>query len=148
MIFRRSWAIALVAALVLSLAGNLFVAGMVAGGRLAEGEAPHGSLIDRAISRFSQNLPPDGQQAVRAAFVAHQTQIMDQVHKLREARRAVSKLIQAPSIDRTALEAALAHLRDETAATQNLFHQVLVEATVAMPASDRAGWWPPVMGKL
>ena len=148
MILRRSWAIGLLAALVLSLAANLFVAGLVAGGRFAEDEPPRGSLIDRAISRFSQNLPPDGQQAVRAAFVAHQAQILDEVHKLREARRTVSKLIQAPTIDKAALEQALAHLRDETAATQNVFHQALVDATVAMPAGVRAGWWPPVMGKL
>ncbi len=146
---RRSWAVAILAALVLSLAGNLFVAGLVVGGRLAEGERPpQGSLIDRAISRFSQNLPPDGQQAVRAAFMAHQAQIMDQVHQLRDARRSVSKLIKAPKLDRGALEQALAHLRDETAATQNVFHQVLVEAAVAMPAGIRTSWWPPVMGKL
>ena len=148
MILRRSWAIALLAALLLSLAGNLFVAGLVVGGRLAEEEPPLGSLIDRAVSRFSQNLPPDGQEAVRAAFVAHQAQIEDQIHRLRVARRTVSKLIQAPVIDKAALEQALAHLRDETAATQNVFHQALVEATIAMPASARAGWWPPVMGKL
>jgi uncharacterized membrane protein len=147
-IFRRSWAIAFLAVLVLSLAGNLFVAGLVAGGRLGRDEPPQGSLIDRAVSRFSQDLPPEGKQAVRAAFVAHRTQIMDQIHKLRDARRTVSKLIQAPTIDKAALEQSLAHLRDETAAAQNIFHQVLEEATLAMPASVRAGWWPPIMGKL
>ncbi len=148
MILRRSWAIALFGFLVLSLATNLFVAGLVAGGKLAEDEPPQGSLIDRAVSRLSQNLPPEGLQAVRSAVNARKAQLLDQVHKLREARRSVSKLIQAPTLDKAALEQALAHLRDETSATQNVFHQAIVDAAVAMPPGVREGWWPPIMGKL
>jgi uncharacterized membrane protein len=146
----RPWLAVLGGLLVLSLAANLFVAGIWLGRSWAVVEAtsgPAATLPPRdAMARFVATLPPEARAPVTRAFGERRAELRERTRELREARREVLALIQAAELDTAALDTALGRLRAATTALQTVVHGAFVEAAPAIPADARAGWRPRALG--
>ena len=122
----RSWKVVLVASLVL----NVFLLGAIVGGAyqwFAERGAHAPVLAQQRALRFAaQTLSAERQQAFIDGLKTARREGRQFAREGREGRREVLRLLAAPQLDRTALDAALARTR---AADTNL--RALVERSVA-----------------
>ena len=139
MIIRGKWAIALLTALLLSVAANLFLGGLFAGGALYQARQP-GPV--RAIAAFVQKLPEAARPVVRDAFLSRRSELRERFVAVAAARREVGRILAEEELDRARLDAAFVEVRARTAAMQALLHEVLAEAIAELPPEVRAEWQP------
>lgn len=116
--------ISLVALLLLSLAGNLFFAGLVAGRALSP---------DKRIERFMERdrelrarIPDEDRQKLRKMMQENLPQMKQAKSGFDEARRAVHRAISADPLD----EAALREAVDNMLSVQNDMHKALADSVV------------------
>ena len=133
---RRGWTrLLLVASLVL----NLFLVGLLAGGRLAHG--PIGGFNPAAgpgfVPHLVRSLPPAARDLAQERFADRRTEIRRQVVELRRQHRAIYRALTAERFDRAALEAALAEMRGQVADLQASIHRAMVEVADQLDAEDR-----------
>ena len=133
---RRGWTWGL---LVASLVLNLFLVGLLAGGRLAQG--PVGGFNPAAgpgfVPHLVRSLPPAARELAEARFVDRRPAIRGQVVELRRRHRAIYQALTAERFDRAALEQALAALRGEVGDLQASIHQALVDVADQLDAEQR-----------
>ncbi|MET4699632.1 putative membrane protein [Constrictibacter sp. MBR-5] len=138
----RFWVVGGVAAIVLLLAGNLFMAGTLLGhGLFARGgEAP-----EAPITRFLRTVPTEARPVLRAVFLDHREDLRARFGDLVSARRRMTDLLAAPQVDDAATAEAMSDLRAATAELQAVLHEVLLDAARRLPPDVRAEWWsqPP-----
>ena len=139
MIIRGKWAIALLAALLLSVAANLFLGGLFAGGALYQTRQP-GPV--RAMAAFVEGLPEAARPVVRDAFLERRAELRDRITAIAAARREVGRIMAEEELDRARLDAAFGEVRARTEATQALLHEILAGALVDLPPEVRAQWQP------
>ena len=135
MSLRGRWAVAVLVALVLSLAGNLFAAGFLAG-RGLRGPVPSHAYLQG----FLASVPAAARPLVRQALRDHRPAVRARLDALRDARGTAFAALRAPQVDEAALAAALARVRETTTAAQLLVDQVLTQTASRLPAEQRAGW--------
>ena len=139
MIIRGKWAIALLTALLLSVAANLFLGGLFAGGALYQTRQP-GPV--RAMASFVESLPEAARPVVRDAFLDRRADLRERFAAIAAARREVGRIVSEEELDRARLDAALGEVRARTMAMQALLHEILAGAMADLPPEVRAQWQP------
>ena len=84
-----------------------------------------------------QVLPEERRVVVDALLEEHRQAIRGSVGDVFEARRRVHALMTADTIDRAALEAAFADLRDRDAEAATVVQAMLTELAVELTPEDR-----------
>lgn len=133
---RRRW---LGAALVASLAINLFLVGLLAGGWLAQ--RPDAAFNPAAGPGFMphmiRSLPPQAREAAIERFAERRGALRSQMLELRQARRAVYQALTAEEFDRGTLEVALTDLRRQAFDLQAGLHAGIVAVAGELADEDR-----------
>ncbi len=148
--------IALIVALVVSVAVNLLILGTIIGHRAAMGgqagaarmhaggfEGPRdrdGFTPLGPLDRAFRTVPEEMRPQIRERLEADRSEIGAQLARVREARNAVSKALGARPFDRAAADAALAALRAEINTSQKRLHDAV---TASMAAAEAEGRLPP-----
>jgi len=98
----------LVPALALSLAVNVFIAGVVLGKRINPPRPSPGGVpaVDFNMKRFGQHLTRDERQKVRKVLRAQRGVMVERYQLVKESERRIKDLVSAPQVDREALMAA------------------------------------------
>jgi uncharacterized membrane protein len=123
-------------ALVISVAINLAVAGLVAGAWLGGG--PRRAMMhDLSFGPFSDALSPEDRRALRSAFFKR----AGEFRKAREAARAefdaLLAALRSEPLDPVALDAALTAIETRNAERLALGRDLIEERFVEMTAEDR-----------
>jgi Spy/CpxP family protein refolding chaperone len=127
-------------ALALSLSANLFVAGFFVArafyrGSLHHHPGFHGPFLGPQAMMHDQRGPLA--DAIRGAMKRHGDAFRVQRAQLRDARRAVHAAMTAEPYDAQALGRALSQLRDKTAESQRLMHDVVLELAGTLGPEQR-----------
>ncbi|MBF0399496.1 MAG: periplasmic heavy metal sensor [Magnetococcales bacterium] len=124
--------------LLLSLAVNLFLGGMVAS-RLLSSDPPAGSPMPGnplllGLSRHDLMQKPE----LATIWQQHHAEVQQAMHTLRAAQQQVRESLQAQPWDRSRLEKALSDLRHAAVLAQEQWHGVLAEIAALLPANERS----------
>ena len=141
MTIRGPLAITLFAALILSVAINLVVAGFIAA--RWHGPPPPGSEVERIVSMGIRGFPPEIQKAIAAGAAAKHDEIRKRLDDVQAARRTMFDAMRADPFDAATLDAAYGNLRDKTVALQEAGQEIVAQALAAAPANVRAKIKPP-----
>lgn len=139
MTIRGKWAVALLTVLLLSVAANLFLGGLFAGGALYQTRQP-GPV--RALAAFVESLPEAARPVVRDAFLERRAELRERFVAVAAARREVGRIMAEEDLDRARLDAAFGEVRARSVATQALLHEILAGAMAELPPEVRAQWQP------
>ncbi len=125
--------------LVLSLAANLLVAGLVAGAWLRDGP-PGAAGRDPGFGPFAEALSDDDRRALRRAFLSRMPEMRENRMALRTDMQGVLAALRADPFDAAALDIAmdraLARLGDRITFGQSL----LVDRITTMSSTERAAF--------
>jgi len=123
--------------LLLSLALNLFLGGMLVS-RFRQ-HAPGGSepKVERMIDRMADTLAEADGRILREVYRAHQSEFDQLAADLQGARSEVRKALSTDPFDQQALQAAFARQRQRRQAIHEGIHGVLVEAAPRLSAEGR-----------
>lgn len=114
--------------LLVSVALNLLVGGILAG-RLQHSRASGTeSRAERLIERIASALPADDGKILRTVFHTHQAGIGKLTADLRTARDEVRQVLRAEPFDQRALQTAFARVRERRQAVHEAIHEVVAEA--------------------
>ena len=136
----------LAAALLASLALNIFLGGIFAG-RLF-GPAPNGPVaagaannderpIRRFITAFTAGLDAADRRAFVATFSSHEAEMRAAVRAVRAARKEALARMHATPFDRHALDDALSALRQKQEALQQALQTAVADAVERLPDDAR-----------
>jgi uncharacterized membrane protein len=136
--------------LFLSLAGNLFLAGLYAGAWFGDGEGETVATDDgrngrdgregdepRLLRRMIAAVPAAERPEFEAALQAHRPALIAAGVALRAARRKVGDALTAEPFDRAALEAALAESRRGYADLYKITHLAVAAAAERLSPEGR-----------
>jgi uncharacterized membrane protein len=135
----------LAAALLVSLALNLFIGGVVAGRLLsptppatvAGGENGEQRPIRRLVMALATNLGDTERSIFITVITDRETEIRSAGREVRAARRAALARIHATPFDRKALDAALVTLRQRQDALQVALQTAIADAVEKLPDDAR-----------
>jgi uncharacterized membrane protein len=138
----RRWITVLGAALVVSLALNLFFFGVIAGHRLAgRGDGDWQWTPGRlkvGIERVLRALPDNDARVVRELFEAQRTDITQRFLAVQDARRAIGAALKAEPFDAAAFTAAYEAMQARSQELQAAIHGVIKAAIPRLSAEGRA----------
>jgi Spy/CpxP family protein refolding chaperone len=136
----RRWISVLGAALVVSLALNLFFGGVIAGHRLGQrGDAGWQQLPARLkIERVLSALPENDAQVMRGLFEAQRADIIQRFQALQESRRAIGAALKAAPFDPAAFTAAYDAMQARAQELQAAIHGVIKAAIPQLSPEGRA----------
>jgi uncharacterized membrane protein len=129
--------------LVVSLAFNIFLLGAIAGGAYrwfaAGGSLEKAPPAERTALRFAaDDLSSDRQQQFLSLLRAARRAGKPYIEEGRDGRRQVLTLLGAPTLDRQALDAALAATRDADLAQRVAVETAVVDFAAALTPQERA----------
>ena len=126
-------------ALAVSLLLNLFLIGVLVGGRLAWG--PVGGFDPASgpgfVPQMMRSLPPEARAVALDVFGDRRAMVRDRLADMRRTHRATYEALTAEPFDPAALTAALADLRSQVDGLQLSVHQALVDVASQLDAEDR-----------
>lgn len=130
-------------ALAASLAGNLFLVGLIAGAQLLgerreEREPGRPSRLAVAVQR----LDPEDGAALRALMRAKSQSLRPRVQALRAERRAVEAALGRPDYEAAGVQAALARVRAEETALRIEVDRTLLDFATRLDPEERAAIAP------
>ena len=138
----RRWFTVLGAALVVSLALNLFFFGVIAGHRLSGRGGPAWQLTpDRlkvGIERVLRALPDNDAKIVRELFETQRPDITQRFLALQDARRAIGAALKAEPFDPAAFTAAYEAMQARSQELQAAIHGVIKAAIPQLSPEGRA----------
>lgn len=125
----------LILALLLSVAVNLLVAGVVIG----RGSSPKPPPAPPPMEWVARDLKPETQRKMMQALRSRQGEFRPLREDMRRATMGVRKAISASdeNYDPARLDAALGNMRDVSFRYQELVHRSLVEVTEGLPREER-----------
>ena len=138
--------------LLVSLAVNLFLLGLIAGEHLTRGERPGsagefapappraggvGESSDILPLRALETLPPDLRREARSIIVARLPESRALRAEIEEHRQQVVRLLIAPDLDEAALEAAVAAMQDAQFRQQKLAAEIIRQVLAGLPDTER-----------
>lgn len=137
--------------LFISLAGNVFAGGLLAGryfgpharefSRPGEHGAPPapaaGALAAPIIQRMIASLPPENRLAFETALAERRQAAIEAGNAAREARRKLRDVLNAEKYDRAAADAAFAEMRAKSMETQRIMHETIAAAAERLPLEAR-----------
>lgn len=152
------WALAV---LVISLAVNVFVAGMFLGHALHRERGgpefsevrprPEGEHSMRAfVDRMASAIPGDDRGKFLSVIDGYKGELTQAEAKLRESRGKVRDAIAAEPFDRSALETAFGDVRARMQDVQKILHGALADAVSHLPPDSRkalANWNKAELGQ-
>jgi len=135
-------------ALVVSLGLNLFVGGLVVGGRFHHpppGAFLHERHVDAKneprvflfVNRMARELPPDERRNFMTVVNGYRGELTEADRNLRDARKRVREAMAAEPFDRAALENAFADVRVRFDDLQKVLHGALADAASRLPPDAR-----------
>lgn len=138
--------------LVLSLAANLAVAGLVLGAWLTHDRPGHrdgGPRGARDLDRdrvvrelgfgpYASAIPREGRDGLKEAVEAHRGDLRANRDALRNAFEATLDTLRADPFDRAAMAAQMAAQRSAIEGSQKIGHEILLDRLEAMSAAERA----------
>jgi len=136
----RRWFTVLGAALVLSLAVNFFLGGLVLGrgvgqgGGMAWASAP---ALRVGIERVLRTLPDGDRRLMRGMFEEQKDAIMQKLVAFREARRGVAQALKAVPFDPDAFAAAYQTMQERNRDLQEAIHAVIKAAVPQLSPAGR-----------
>ncbi|QDC10494.1 periplasmic heavy metal sensor [Oceanicola sp. D3] len=143
---RRRWVRVV---LVLSLAANLAVAGLVLGAWITHDgkrgpDGPRGER-DRIVRElgfgpYSRAIPREGREGMKAAIEPHRGALRANRDALRGAFEATLTTLRSAPFDRAAMAAQMAAQRDAIAANQKIGHEILLDRLEAMTPEQRTAF--------
>ena len=138
----RRWFTVLGAALVVSLALNLFFFGVITGHRLSGRGGPDWQLTpDRlkvGIERVLRALPDNDAKIVRELFETQRPDITQRFLALQDARRAIGATLKAEPFDPAAFTAAYEAMQARSQELQGSIHGVIKAAIPQLSPEGRA----------
>ena len=132
-------------ALAASLAGNLFLVGLIAGTRLLGEPKRDGGPPSRSGGRFAavaERLDPADAQALREVMRREGEQAEPRVQALRAARRDLETAMGRPDYDPESVRAALARVRAEETSLRADLDGTLLEFAGRLEPEERAAMSP------
>jgi uncharacterized membrane protein len=125
--------------LFVSLAVNLFFAGMVTARHVfgPPPPPPPGRMISRFVDDLADELPAPDQTTLRRIFRAHQAEIEQRSAEIARSRDRVREAIVADPFERDALAAALDAANDKERELRKVLQGVLFEAASEMSPEAR-----------
>ena len=139
------WITVLGAALFVSLALNLFFAGVIVGHRVAQGGG--GLLLDGQMNpanvklrmeRVLSALPQKDAELVRGLFEAQRNDIAQRFRAFQEARKAIGAALKAQPFDSAAFTAAYEAMQARSQELQATIQGVIKAAIPQLSAEGRA----------
>ena len=134
-------AIAVLAALVISLSLNFVWLGFFAAGSLRK-SGPEISA-ERLVSLGARSLPPELRSQVAAVLKPRGDEIRNAFRDIRNARIAVFDAMRADPLDSEAVKRAFANLRDKSDSLAAIGQDSILTALESAPPSLRAAIQPP-----
>lgn len=131
--------IALAAVLLVSLAGNLVVAGFTFS---RFGPRP-GSDIERIVAIGIRAFPPEIQKAIVDGSKARRDEMRARFDDVRDARQRMFEAMRADPFDPAALETAYADVRQKTNVLQEAGQQIVLDAVANASPEVRSRIRPP-----
>ncbi|NGZ29418.1 MAG: periplasmic heavy metal sensor [Magnetococcales bacterium] len=131
--------------LFISLATNLFLAGLLAGKYWTPAPPPpmsslEGGMMGRGMGKGA--MPFMSEQA----WAKHGQEIHESMLGVKLARNKVADQLSNPQWDEKEVQRALAQLRESSQQVQTLWHQALVETAAQLPPESRATLLQPNHG--
>ncbi|MCB2094188.1 MAG: periplasmic heavy metal sensor [Rhodobacteraceae bacterium] len=127
--------------LVVSLALNLLVAGIVVGGAMRHHwYGPQGPARDIGFGPFTQALSKEDRKALRGAFMAANPGFLDMRQDMRRDMNALIAALRAEPWDKDAAGAILAGQSHRMTEWMDIGREVLLERIAAMTPDERAAF--------
>lgn len=123
---------ALMGLVVVSIALNLLLAGLIGGHMLREGR--HGPP---PLAWAFKEVPQDVREKVRPLLRVGARDVMVARRDIRQSERALRKLLQSENLTREELEVGLADMRRSTADYHELIHEVGIDVLLSLDAKQR-----------
>ena len=133
--------------LIVSLAANLFLVGLLLGG-WATGFRVSGPMAANfmrpnsasvlPVRQLARQLPDDTRQKLHDALIQKRAKNREITQNVRRSRRAVFNALRAEPFDITALDRAFADARRADLAQRELSHQVLLDFLARLDDQERA----------
>ena len=123
------------ALLLVSVAANLFLGGLVAG--RFTGEAVQGLRSHRAVETMFEPLPKDKRELVRRELSAAMPEERQHLKALQAARAGLAAELAKPSPDPERIDRCFAEVRAQTTAIQANFQQAFKRAVVSLTPAER-----------
>lgn len=118
--------------LILSMAVNLLLAGLIIGHVMrSEGDRQF------PLAWAFQEVSPEIRQKVRPIVRPHVREIMVERRDLRRSERELRRLIQSDTLTREELEVALSGMREATSAYHEFIHGVGVDVLLSLDVDER-----------
>lgn len=130
----RRW---LLVALILSLAGNIALAGFVAGRMSMPGPLPASFDPSIGLFRVLHQLPDARREALRPVLREHFHALRQDLAALRTSQRRINAVLEEPDYDPAELSRALGEFRSALLASQQVSHESLVRVASAMTPQER-----------
>lgn len=121
--------------LVVSVAVNLFLGGLIAG-RLT-GQATQDLRAQRNVEAMLEPLPQEKRAFVRKELRTAMPQVRQHFRALQEARARVAEELEKPEPDPAELDRGFAEIRMQTSAIQAAFHQAFKRAATSLTPEER-----------
>jgi uncharacterized membrane protein len=120
-----------------SLAANLFLAGLLAGDWLRGRFNPPPYAASMNFSAMRHALGPEAGAVIEPVMRQHREMMHRQVDAVRAARREVGAALAAEPFDRTRLEESLSRMRGRGMEAQAAFHAVFVDVVAGLTLDQR-----------
>lgn len=135
---------ALTIALAASLAGNLFLGGLIIGAQLRERgqEASAPPARGARLEALSERLDPPEAEALRELLRQRSEAAEPRLANLRVARRELDAVMAQPAYDPAAARAALARVRAEEVALRTEVDEALLQFARRLDSEERAALAP------
>lgn len=129
------------AVLLVSLAANVLIAGVVLGH--LNGPPPPGDDFDHLVGMIVRPYPPDIQTAIREGARADRGELQQRLDAMCEARRRAFDALRADPFDRAVLLSAYADIRAAADGMQQVVQRIEADAMAKTPAALRQKIRPP-----
>jgi hypothetical protein len=133
-----AWVVA--AVLLISLAVNVLIAGVVLGHLHGP---PAGEDFEHIVGMIARPYPPEIQRGIMDSARADRDELRQKFDAMRETRRKAFEAARADPFDPAALDAANAAVRAATDAMQQAVQRIETEAIANAPADVRQKIRPP-----
>ena len=123
---------ALIGLVIVSIALNLLLAGLIGGHMLREGRHSPPPL-----AWAFKDVPKGVREKARPILREHSREVIAARRDVRKSERALRELLQSENLTRKELEAGLAGMRRSTADYHELIHEVGIDVLLSLDAKQR-----------
>ncbi len=124
--------------LLLSLALNVGLVAWVGGKKTGEFGGPRGGFAGSQLLKDTvEGLPPADREAAIAILKEYRPQIRESIDQLRAERDVTRDLLSKPDVDKEAIKAAFATMRERVGKLQQLNQEMVIEMLPHLPAEAR-----------